>query len=174
MIVFINGPFGVGKSTTARILTTLLPRAVLYNPEQIGAGLRLAMGPFYRASDYQDLALWRMLVPAGARIEPSRGRTVVMPQTIWRRDYLDEIMGGLRRVDPDLRLFQLAAPEDELRRRVLQRGDVRNGHGWWWAHLESGMAMANDPAFGDVVEAGGRSPLGVASEIASRLRRRGT
>lgn len=77
MIVFLNGPFGVGKSTTARILATLLPDAVHYNPEHIGVGLRMALGPFYRAEDYQDLAAWRRLVPVGARLCRLRHRNVV-------------------------------------------------------------------------------------------------
>ncbi|MCL4243357.1 MAG: AAA family ATPase [Dehalococcoidia bacterium] len=170
MIVFLNGPFGVGKSTTARILATLLPDAVHYNPEHIGVGLRMALGPFYRAEDYQDLAAWRRLVPVGARLCRLRHRNVVMPMTVWRRDYLDELVAGLRRVDRDLRLFQLTASADEIRGRVLGRPDARGSHDWWWDHLESGLAMANDPAFGDLVDTAGLSPLRVASTVAARVR----
>jgi chloramphenicol 3-O-phosphotransferase len=170
VIVFINGPFGVGKSTTARILATILPGAAHYNPEHIGAGLRLAMGPFYRAADYQDLAAWRRLTPVGARLYGLRHETVVMPMTVWRKDYLEELVAGLHRVDPDVRTFQLTAPREDLERRVLRRADVRRGHGWWWAHLESGLAMAHDPAFGETVDTAGRAPLQVASEIAGRIR----
>lgn len=174
VFVFLNGPFGVGKSTTARILATLLPRAGHYNPEHIGAALRLAHGPFYRAGDYQDLATWRRLVPLVARLYLLRYPTVIMPITVWRRDYLAALLAGLRRADRDLRVFQLAAPEDELRRRVLSRPDARNGRDWWWSHLESGLAMASDAAFGEVIDTAGRSPLQVASTIAARLRERGT
>lgn len=170
MIVFLNGPFGVGKSTTARILATLLPGAVHYNPEHIGAGLRMALGPLYSVEDYQDLAAWRRLVPVGARLYRLRNRTVVMPMTVWRRDYLDELVARLRRVDGDLRLFQLTAPADEIRARVLGRPDARGNHDWWWSHLESGLAMANDTAFGELVDTAGQSPLQVASAIAARVR----
>ncbi|MCC7089826.1 MAG: ATP-binding protein [Chloroflexi bacterium] len=170
MIVFLNGPFGVGKSTTARILATLLPQAVHYNPEHIGAGLRMAFGPLYRVTDYQDVAAWRRLVPVGARLCRLRYRTVVMPMTVWRRDYLDELVERLQCVDDDLRLFQLTAPADEVRRRVLGRADAREGHDWWWSHLESGLAMARDPAFGETVDTAGLSPLQVASTIAARIR----
>jgi len=170
VIVFLNGPFGVGKSTTARILATLLPGAVHYNPEHIGAGLRMALGPFYRAADYQDLAAWRRLLPVGARLYRLRARTVVMPMTVGRREYLEELLRGLRRVDADLRLFQLTAPENEIRRRVRRRTDARGGHDWWWDHLESGLAMANAAAFGETVDTAGMSALQVASTIAARMR----
>ncbi len=113
----------------------------------------------------------RWLVPLGARLYRLRYRTVVMPMTVWRRDYLDELVEGLRRVDDDLRLFQLTAPAEEIRGRVLGRPDARGNHDWWWAHLESGLAMANDPAFGEPVNTAGRSPLQVASTAAARVRR---
>jgi hypothetical protein len=170
MIVFLNGPFGVGKTTTGRILATLLPHAVHYNPEHIGAALRFAHGPFYGAEDYQDLAIWRRLVPVGARLYRLRYRTLVMPMTVWRRDYLDELVDGLRGADEDLRLFQLTAPADEIRARVLGRPDARGSHAWWWSHLESGLAMANDTAFGEPIDTAGLSPLQVASAIAARVR----
>jgi len=170
VIVFINGPFGVGKSTTARILATILPRAAHYNPEHIGAGLRLTMGPLYRADDYQDLAAWRRLVPVGARLYRLRHETVVMPMTVWRKDYLEELLASLQHVEPEVRRFQLTAPREDLERRVLRRSDAHGGHEWWWAHLESGLAMADDPDFGEAVDTGGRAPLQVASEIAARIR----
>jgi len=76
MIVFLNGPFGVGKSTTARILTTLLPHAVHYNPEHIGAGLRTALGPPNGRRTTRTCRV-RWLVPLGARLYRFRYRTVV-------------------------------------------------------------------------------------------------
>ena len=36
MIILINGPFGIGKTTTARLLVRRLPGAVVYNPEHTG------------------------------------------------------------------------------------------------------------------------------------------
>jgi len=135
MIVFLNGPFGVGKSTTARILATLLPQAVHYNPEHIGAGLRMAFGPLYRVTDYQDVAAWRRLVPVGARLCRLRYRTVVMPMTVWRRDYLDELVERLQCVDDDLvdavapdAGNQLLGPEEQNPEQRKRCKDDREQH----------------------------------------------
>jgi adenylylsulfate kinase-like enzyme len=36
MILWINGTFGAGKTSTAAELVRLLPRARVYDPEQVG------------------------------------------------------------------------------------------------------------------------------------------
>ena len=40
MFVLINGAFGIGKSTVARELGSLLPRSVIFDPEWVGLGLQ--------------------------------------------------------------------------------------------------------------------------------------
>jgi hypothetical protein len=40
VIIWLNGPFGIGKSTTAQALRRRLPQAVLFDPEPFGAALR--------------------------------------------------------------------------------------------------------------------------------------
>jgi hypothetical protein len=69
MILFINGPFGVGKTSVARLLVHKMPRSMLYDPEMIGAVLHRVLGPFGKAEDYQDYALWRPLLVGGASPE---------------------------------------------------------------------------------------------------------
>jgi hypothetical protein len=47
--------------------------------------------------DFQDLQAWRAAVPALVRVlRQSDAATLVMPMTVWRRDYFTEIMTGLR------------------------------------------------------------------------------
>ena len=35
VILFLNGPFGIGKTTTAHLLVERLPGALLYDPELV-------------------------------------------------------------------------------------------------------------------------------------------
>jgi deoxyadenosine/deoxycytidine kinase len=37
VIIWLDGPFGIGKSTTAQALLEHLPEAVLFDPELFGA-----------------------------------------------------------------------------------------------------------------------------------------
>src|SRR6266568_7435520 len=73
MIIVVNGPFGVGKSTAAHLLVKRLPGAMLYDPEVIGFILRRVGRPLIKSADYQDLALWRGLTTWGAWIRSYAG-----------------------------------------------------------------------------------------------------
>ena len=61
MIVLINGPFGIGKTSIALELVQFRPNATHFDPEPIGAFLRRLPGPIAAEEDYQDLLLWRSL-----------------------------------------------------------------------------------------------------------------
>jgi len=60
MILWINGAFGAGKTTTAGLVTKRLEDAKVFDPEYVGYMLM----PFIKSptGDFQDLPLWRHLV----------------------------------------------------------------------------------------------------------------
>jgi hypothetical protein len=58
MLLWINGPFGGGKSTTARELHSRLPGSLICDPELLGFGLHRMLPPELR-SDFQDFPAWR-------------------------------------------------------------------------------------------------------------------
>ena len=166
MILFINGPFGVGKTSVARILVEEIPNAMLYDPEIIGSVLQRVPGPVKKANDFQDYALWRKLVVAVARVlRAASAKTLVIPMTVWRRDYFDPIVAGLRRVDPDLRCFRLTASKDELVRRISSDSEDPGARGWRMSHAEVCTNASKDPAFGAEVRTDGLVPAEVADQI---------
>ena len=59
MLVWINGPFGGGKTQTAYELQRRLPGSVICDPEEVGFGLH-RMTPRHLRGDFQDL-------PAGVK-----------------------------------------------------------------------------------------------------------
>ncbi len=114
MIVMINGSFGVGKTTVAKLLSDALPWSAVYDPEIVGSVLmRLPNWIKLKGSgtdDFQDIDLWRNSVVAGAWL--SRFLVpgpVIVPMTFSRRDYFDEVVTGIKRFEPDLRVFCLMA-----------------------------------------------------------------
>jgi hypothetical protein len=58
MLVWINGPFGGGKTHTAHEIRRRLPGSVICDPEFVGFGLNRMM-PSALRGDFQDLAAWR-------------------------------------------------------------------------------------------------------------------
>ncbi len=166
MILFVNGPFGVGKTSVARALVEKTPNAMLYDPEVIGSVLRRVLGPVKKVDDFQDYALWRKLIVAVAPLlRTTSARTLVIPMTVWRRDYFDPIVAGLRRVDPDLACFRLTASESELVRRISSDPEDKGAYGWRMSHAEVCLSASRDPAFGTEVPTDGLTPVEIADRI---------
>ena len=59
MIIWINGSFGVGKTSTAKVLNEELDKSIIYDPEEIGGFLSNIFN--HEKDDFQDYELWRIL-----------------------------------------------------------------------------------------------------------------
>ena len=90
VIVWLNGPFGVGKTTAARRLCERLPDAVIADPEPLGWMLRRTIG---RGRDYQDLRLWRRVTTRMIRRRARRHAVVVVVMSVLNPAHLDEMLG---------------------------------------------------------------------------------
>ena len=62
MIIWLNGAFGAGKTTTANQLAGRLANARHFDPELVGYLLMTALSD-HEYKDFQDLRPWRELVP---------------------------------------------------------------------------------------------------------------
>ncbi|MFE0130072.1 NUDIX domain-containing protein [Streptomyces sp. NPDC059037] len=124
MIVWINGASGAGKTSAARELIELIPNSTLFDPEVIGGGLPDLLPPKHLAevSDFQDLPIWRRLVvDTAAALLAEVGGVLVVPMTLLRQDYRDEIFGGLASRRIAVRHVVLAPDETILRERIAGR-----------------------------------------------------
>jgi chloramphenicol 3-O-phosphotransferase len=176
MVVLINGSFGVGKTTVARLLRGVLPRSVIYDPELAGMVLmRLSKwagrkGP--GAEDFQHFPVWRKSAVAGVRAFRSLARgPVIVPMTFTDRAYFDEVVAGVRRFDSEVRVFCLKATVPTVKARLSGRGDKTGGPGAEWiARRVVECAEAHrDPHFGEPVNTEDRPAREVAAELFERL-----
>lgn len=85
---------------------------------------------------------------------------------IWRRAYFAEITDGWWAGDAQVVRLRLVGSEETLRARILGRPNAEGSRAWRLNHLETGLAAANDPAFGIAIETEGRSAREIAAEIA--------
>jgi hypothetical protein len=141
-ILWLNGAFGVGKTTVAKQLTNRR----LVDPERIGFVVRRT---FWRGRDYQDVSLWRRLVVLQVRRAARRG-PIVVPMTVVNRAVYDEVISRLDGV----RLVALVAPPDEIARRITTDTADPAAAGWRLAQIERCVTALADPVFGEHIDAG--------------------
>jgi predicted kinase len=170
MLIFINGAFGVGKTTVAELLVSRLPNSLLYDPEEVGGALSRIVRPIVAFDDFQDLPPWRPLLVTTARLlKESYGRTLVMPMTIWRRDYFDEVMTGLRQFEAELFHFCLTATKETLQQRLYQRESSPQALAWTLQRVERCVTAFASPAFAVHLATDNRTPDELAKTILDRV-----
>jgi hypothetical protein len=124
MLIWINGPFGGGKSTTARELQSRLPSSLICDPELLGLSLHRMVPPQLRG-DFQDFPAWRQGVyEVLDLILRSADGTVIAPMTLIEPAYFAEIIGRLTDAGHDVRHFALLADRQVIERRLRERAIV--------------------------------------------------
>ncbi len=118
MIIWINGAFGGGKTTLADELHRRLPDALPFDPEYVGYIL-IKWAPPADSGDFQDIPLWRKLVAEFAiGLAANYGRPLIVPMTLVKADYRDEIFGAIAKAGHELLHVFLDVPAAELRHRI--------------------------------------------------------
>ncbi|MFF1546401.1 AAA family ATPase [Streptomyces sp. NPDC058291] len=122
MLLWINGPFGGGKTQTAHEIRRRLPGSVVCDPEHAGFGLRRMLPPELRG-DFQDLVSWRQGVVEVLDLAlGAHDGVVIAPMTVTDPRYFDETVGRLRALGHDVRHFTLLAERETVLKRLRERG----------------------------------------------------
>jgi AAA domain-containing protein len=119
MLVWVNGPFGGGKTQTAYELRRRLAGSVVCDPEHLGFGLRRMM-PAHLRGDFQDLPAWRRgVIEVLDLVLDRHDGDVIVPMTVIEPAYLGEILGALDGYE--VRHFALLAERATILRRLRGR-----------------------------------------------------
>ncbi|CAM5642706.1 NUDIX domain-containing protein [Streptomyces atroolivaceus] len=181
MIVWINGAFSAGKTSAACELIDLIPNSTFYDPELIGGGLRrlLPQKKLAEVTDFQDLPIWRrMVVDTAAALLAELSGTLVVPMTLLRQDYRDEIFGGLASRRIPVRHVLLSPEETILRQRIAQREEFADDpehseriRQWSYEHIEPyRAALGWISADAHTIDTSALTPYETAERIAEALR----
>lgn len=167
MLLWINGPFGVGKTQVSFELHRRLRRSFVSDPEHLGFGLHRMLPPQVHG-DFQDIALWR----TGVRdvldiLLNSFDGTIIVPMTVTSREYHAEILGQLSALGHQVHHFSLMASPEVLRRRLRSRGGGQRSFSA--RKLQHCVDVLRQPEFEQHVDTDGRSVPAVADDIAGRL-----
>jgi hypothetical protein len=168
MLVWINGPFGGGKTATGYELRRRLPGSALCDPEHVGFGMRRMLPATLRAN-FQDLPAWRYSVTDLLRLTlTAYAGPVIVPMTLVNHDYFEEIIGGLRGDGFDVHHFALLAGEGTVRRRLARRSlgtEVRRGS-WTLSQLSDSLRRLRAPEFAQHIQTDHLTVSQVADTIA--------
>ena len=121
-VIWINGYFGVGKTTTVEHLTQRLSGAATFDPEEIGFLLRRSVP--VPTGDFQDLPAWRHLVAESivAIMDEHRDQgtesCLLVPMSLTNGRYRTDIFDVLRDAALTVHEFFLTARRNELERRI--------------------------------------------------------
>ncbi|MBM7442924.1 NUDIX hydrolase [Streptomyces sp. HB132] len=181
MIVWINGAFSAGKTSAACELIDLIPNSTFYDPELIGGGLRglLPQKKLAEVTDIQDLPIWRRLVvDTAAALLAELSGVLVVPMTLLRQDYRDEIFGGLASRRIPVRHVLLSPEETILRRRIAEREECVDDpehseriRQWAYEHIEPyRAALGWITADAHTIDTSALTPYETAQRIAEALR----
>ena len=172
MIIWINGTFGAGKTTTCTELARLLEgTSAIYDTEFVGYLLRSPMLPIEPVEDFQQWPLWRSLVvEAGRQIRDYTGSSLLVPQTVLVEQYWNEIAAGFAKENIPVRHFCLHTDRDTLVSRIETDHVEAGASQWRLDHLdgyEQARSWLTDAA--STIDTTEKSPHEVAKEIMSHL-----
>lgn len=168
MIIMINGPFGVGKTTIAQTLCSAIPGSMLYDPEIVGTALQYftagVLSPTEQTDDFQDIALWPSLtVLIAEQLLHHYQKHLIVPMTIVHPDYFHTIFSGFQRLTNRLFHFCLLAPLPTIQERLRQRGDDRTS--WAWKRSIDYLPRFADHRFHHHIQTHHRTPEAITTEI---------
>jgi gluconate kinase len=156
VIIWLNGGFGAGKTTLAAELRRRLPETVVFDPEDVGITLWKWVP---RNDDFQDLPSWRELVIATAlSLRKHHADTLIVPMSLLRQAYRDEILGGLAGAGEQVLHVFLAADAGTLRERVTTRPPLsadasvnQAATSWVLGRVDAAVAAATSQPGGTVI-----------------------
>ena len=168
MIVWLNGPFGVGKSSVTAALRRRVPAARTFDPERIGWVLKRTVG-VWRRGDYQHLRTWRRATVVAAARRARGTDLLIIPMTVLRRGYLEELLAGLRARGHEVRHVLLDVSPDVLLERI-ENDPVHDPRAWRLDNLEIYLtARYALEGFGEVVDTDERTIEEVADAVQEAL-----
>jgi shikimate kinase len=135
VIIWLNGTFGAGKTTTGRLLAGRLANARPFDLEEVGYLLMRTLED-HEFRDFQDLAPWRELVPVVTEtIARFTGQHLIAVQTVLREDYWQELTEGFKRTPLDIFHVLLHVDSDVLAERIKADEVEVGAYQWRLDHI---------------------------------------
>lgn len=165
MLIWLNGPNGVGKTQVAYKLHRGLAGAFVCDPEHLGFALR-RMLPASLRGDFRDLPLWRAGVVEMLRtVLDAGGGPVVVPMMVLDPSLLAAFVDLLHAAGHEVRHVTLLADRAVLLRRIRSRGETARSFAATQA--DRSLTLLRAPEFARHLSTDGLPISAVAADIAA-------
>ncbi|CYV46368.1 AAA family ATPase [Streptococcus suis] len=164
MIIWLNGPFGVGKTTLASILHKRIENSYLYDPELLGDFLQHQLPQTVCPEDFQDYSVWRQSAyKIVFDLATKTDKIIIIPMTIYKKEYYQEIIQQLIQDKIPLEHYILLADKTTILERLDNR--VNEDNIWAKRHLDVCLQAFENQIPGQKLNTDSLSPEEVAREI---------
>ncbi|WP_414050246.1 hypothetical protein [Macrococcus animalis] len=143
-IIWLNGAFGVGKTTIAELLQQKIDNSIIFDPELTGSMLNKIYPIEIKQKDFQDYVEWRSINNLILNnLINSTNKTIIIPMTILNIDYYFEITKGIPK--DYIKSYLLIANEATLKDRLNNRMENDT---WPYEQIAKCVTVFKDLEFG--------------------------
>ena len=123
MIIWISGPYGVGKSTLAEAMAAKMKNALIFDAEEVGNAVRGNYPDCPYGYIFEDYPLWGEFCCLLLKdVHEKFHKDILVPMTLVRKESY-RIIEKLLRDGIDIHLVVLEASYQTVHDRILARGE---------------------------------------------------
>lgn len=126
MIIWISGPYGVGKTTLAEQMAAKMKNAWVFDAEAVGNAVRDNYPDHPYGLIFEDYPLWGdFCCQLMTDLHRRSHREILVPMTLLRRESY-RMIEALRKTGIDTKLVILEASYQTVHDRILARGEAED------------------------------------------------
>ena len=178
MIIWINGAFGSGKTSVAEAIHKKVSHSFIYDPEQVGYFLWDNFpNALKRKGNFQHMDIWRECnYNILKHIDANYTGAIIVPMTLYVKQYYDEIPGRLASDGISVKSFILSAAKPTIVNRLAKRRTLINkllqrrddGERWAAQHIDVCINAFEIDIPGEKIDTEDKSIDEIAGEIIRR------
>lgn len=165
MILWIDGPYGVGKSTLAEELVKLNKNSFIFDAESVGNAVRDNMPrELFNGYIFENYGLWfKTIEELLKEIVGRYNGDIYVPMTLTKKDSFDKIAIPLKNSGVEVTHLLLEADYENVKNRILARGEEEN----CWCMQNIALCLEIQKTFLDVIRLNtiNQSPYNLAKVV---------
>ena len=168
MIYWINGSYGVGKTTIAECLVKELKKAYIFDPETVGNAVRdNHPEELIYSYIFEDYELWRKFNYELLKdISSKYDGDIVVPMTLVRKESYNDIIKWLKDNNVEILYFFLDGDYKTIHDRILKRGEGEDS--WCMKNVKMCIEAQNNDLNAIHIDTVNKTPEEIVKDIIAK------